>query len=155
MPTPQAETPEEAAAQAAAVSIQAWWRGSLVRRVLLHAALTACTIQRWWRRVLAGRHEEGRWAALQEYSRREWAAVRLQSWVRMWRVRLRYCRVLHAARIIQLYWRWHSCHTRGCIRGNYDMKEKQLNLHLEISLGSQVYKIRQSIPLPIKDRSDL
>ncbi|XP_070247545.1 IQ domain-containing protein F5-like [Myotis yumanensis] len=155
MPTPQAETPEEAAAQAAALLIQAWWRGTLVRRALLHAALSACTIQRWWRRVLADRHEAGRWAALREYSRKEWAAVRLQSWVRMWLVRLRYCRVLHAARIIQLYWRWHNCPTRGCIQGNYDMREKQLNLHLEISLGSQVYKIHQSIPLPIKDTLDL
>ncbi|XP_015423783.1 PREDICTED: IQ domain-containing protein F1 [Myotis davidii] len=31
------------------VKIQAWWRGVLVRRSLLFAALGALTIQRWWK----------------------------------------------------------------------------------------------------------
>nr|KAF6335275.1 IQ motif containing F5 [Pipistrellus kuhlii] len=141
--------------EAAAVAIQAWWRGTLVRRTLLLAALSACVVQRWWRRLQAGRLAERRWAALREHVLREGAAVRLQAWVRMWRVRLRYSRLLHAARIIQLYWRWHNCHTRGVIQGNYDIKEDQLNLHLEISLGSQVCKIHQSTPLPIKQTQDL
>ncbi|XP_005881991.2 PREDICTED: IQ domain-containing protein F5, partial [Myotis brandtii] len=154
----------EAAAQAAALLIQAWWRGTLVRRTLLHAALCASIIQRWWRQVLRELPLLKQKRQLEAYTQQTWAAVklqswfrmwRLQSWVRMWLVRLRYCRVLHAARIIQLYWRWHNCPTRGCIQGNYDLTEKQLNLHLEISLGSQVYKIHQSIPLPIKGMPDL
>ncbi|XP_008155584.1 IQ domain-containing protein F5 [Eptesicus fuscus] len=153
--TPREATPREATPREAAVSIQAWWRGTLVRRALLHAALSACIIQRWWRQVLASELEARRWAVLRAYSLRERAAVRLQSWVRMWRIRLRYCRLLHAARIIQLYWRWHNCHTRGFIQGNYDIKENQLNLRLEVSLGSQVCKIHQSTPLPIKETSDL
>ncbi|XP_031200306.1 IQ domain-containing protein F3-like isoform X2 [Mastomys coucha] len=33
----------------AGVKIQAWWRGTLVRRTLLLAALSAWTIQCWWK----------------------------------------------------------------------------------------------------------
>ena len=36
----------------AVVSIQAWWRGTLVRRTLLHAALRAWIIQCWWKQKL-------------------------------------------------------------------------------------------------------
>lgn len=36
----------------AAVAIQAWWRGTLVRRTLLHAALKAWIIQCWWKQKL-------------------------------------------------------------------------------------------------------
>ncbi|XP_054450587.1 IQ domain-containing protein F5-like [Pteronotus mesoamericanus] len=135
----------------AAKYIQAWWRGTLVRRTLLHAALRAAIIQRWWRQVLAKQLERRRRAALDAYVRREWAAVRLQAWVRMWRVRLRYCRLLHAARIIQVYWRWHNCHSRGFIQGHYDIKENQLNLQLEISLGSEVCRLQQCTSFPIKN----
>ncbi|ELK15152.1 IQ domain-containing protein F5 [Pteropus alecto] len=135
----------------AAVFIQAWWRGTLVRRTLLHAALRACIIQRWWRQMQARRLEKRRRETLDSYTRDEWAAVRLQSWVRMWRIRLRYCRLLHAVRIIQVYWRWHICHTRGFIQGHYDIKENQLNLQLEISLGSQACRVQQCIALPIKE----
>ncbi|XP_060058451.1 IQ domain-containing protein F5-like [Erinaceus europaeus] len=135
----------------AAVIIQAWWRGTLVRRTLLHAALQACIIQCWWKQKLAQMLEKRRRAALENYARQEWAVVKIQSWVRMWRTRLRYCQLLHAVRIIQVYWRWHSCHTRGIIQGHYDLKENQLNLQLEISLGSQACKVQQCIPLPIKE----
>uniref|UniRef100_A0A8C6GW47 IQ motif containing F2 n=1 Tax=Mus spicilegus TaxID=10103 RepID=A0A8C6GW47_MUSSI len=37
----------------AGVKIQAWWRGTLVRRTLLLAALNAWTIQCWWREAKA------------------------------------------------------------------------------------------------------
>ncbi|XP_076773555.1 IQ domain-containing protein F2 isoform X3 [Arvicanthis niloticus] len=37
----------------AGVKIQAWWRGTLVRRTLLLAALSAWTIQCWWRETKA------------------------------------------------------------------------------------------------------
>nr|XP_019608807.1 PREDICTED: IQ domain-containing protein F5-like [Rhinolophus sinicus] len=134
----------------AAVSIQAWWRGTLVR-TLLHAALRAWIIQRWWKQKLVTLLEKRQRANLDSYVRKEWAAVRLQSWVRMWRFRLRYCRLLHAVRIIQLYWRWHICHNRGFIQGHYDVKGNQMNLELEFSLGSQACRMQQCIPLPIKE----
>ncbi|XP_045845919.1 IQ domain-containing protein F5-like [Meles meles] len=104
-----------------AIKIQAWWRGTLVRRTLLHAALRACVIQHWWKLMLAKLLERRKRAALESFSRREWAVVQLQSLVRMWRVRQRYCRLLHAVRIIQVYWRWHNCHSRGIFQGTYDL----------------------------------
>jgi hypothetical protein len=135
----------------AAVFIQAWWRGTLVRRTLLHAALRAWIIQTWWRQTMARLLVQRQRTQLERYSRIEWAAVKLQSWVRMWRIRQRYFRLLNAVRIIQVYWRWHSCHSRGFIQGNYEIKENQLNIQLEISLGSQACKVQQRIPLPIKE----
>nr|XP_025741379.1 IQ domain-containing protein F5-like isoform X1 [Callorhinus ursinus] len=137
--------------QEAAMFIQAWWRGTLVRRTLLHAALRACIIQRWWKQMLVKLLERKKHLALDFYVRQEWAVVKLQSWVRMWRIRLRYCRLLHAARIIQIYWRWHNCRTRGFIQGHYIFKESHLNLQLEISLGAQACRVQQCIPLPIKE----
>ncbi|XP_020926793.1 IQ domain-containing protein F5-like isoform X1 [Sus scrofa] len=134
-----------------AVKIQAWWRGTLVRRTLLHAALRASIIQYWWKQKLAELLEKRRRAALEYYARQNWAAVRLQSWVRMWRIHLRYCRLLNAARIIQVYWRWHNCHTRGFFRGSYEITASQLRLELEIFLGSQVCRITDCIPFPIKN----
>ncbi|XP_059796580.1 IQ domain-containing protein F5-like [Balaenoptera ricei] len=137
--------------QKAAVFIQAWWRGTLVRRNLLHAALRVWIIQCWWKQKLVKLQEKRRRTSLEFYARQEWAAVKLQSWFRMWCIRLRYCRLLHAVRIIQVYWRWHSCHTRGFIQGHYDLKENQLNLQLEISLGSQACRVQHCISLPIKE----
>uniref|UniRef100_A0A8D2B4P1 IQ motif containing F5 n=1 Tax=Sciurus vulgaris TaxID=55149 RepID=A0A8D2B4P1_SCIVU len=137
--------------ETAAVFIQAWWRGTLVRRTLLHASLRAWVIQSWWRQTRVKLMQNRRRNALEFYARREWAAVTLQAWVRMWRIRQRYCRLLNAVRIIQVYWRWHSCHTRGFIQGDYDLKENQLNIQLEISLGSQACKVQQRIPLPLKE----
>lgn len=32
-------------------------------------------------------------------------------------VRVRYCRLLHVVRIIQVNWRWHNCHTRVAFLG--------------------------------------
>lgn len=137
--------------ETAVVIIQAWWRGTLVRRTLLHAALSAWIIQRWWKQKLAMLLEERRRATLDSYARNEWAAVRLQSWVRMWCVRLRYSRLLHAVRIIQVYWRWHNCHTYGFLRGRYELTANQLGLEIEIFLGSQICRITDCIPFPIKN----
>ncbi|XP_021512718.1 IQ domain-containing protein F5-like [Meriones unguiculatus] len=134
----------------AAVLIQAWWRGTVLRRWLLYVALNAWIIQSWWRKILVKTRESRRRAAMELYSRKTWATVKLQSWFRMWRIRQRYCRLLNAVRIIQVYWRWHSCHTRGFIQGDYEIKENQLNIQLEISLGAQACKVQQCITLPIK-----
>nr|KAF6474998.1 hypothetical protein HJG63_011094 [Rousettus aegyptiacus] len=52
--TPKIEpkTVEDTDTVKAATEIQAWWRGTLVRRALLHAALRAWVIQSWWRLML-------------------------------------------------------------------------------------------------------
>ncbi|XP_062055944.1 IQ domain-containing protein F5-like [Lepus europaeus] len=148
---PKRNTNTNTANASAAVVIQAWWRGTLVRRTLLHAALRAWVIQCWWRHKLAKLMELRRRTTLEFFARQELAVVRVQSWVRMWCIRQRYCRLLNAVRIIQVYWRWHNCHTRGFIQGDYELKEDRLNIQLEISLGSQACKVQQCIPLPIKE----
>ncbi|XP_075852290.1 IQ domain-containing protein F5-like isoform X2 [Microcebus murinus] len=134
----------------AAIKIQAWWRGTLVRRTLLHAAFRAWIIQSWWRQVLARLLYQRRRALLEFFAGQIWAVVRLQSWVRMWRVRLRYCRLLNAVRFIQLYWRWHNCHSRGFLQGSYELTTSKLNLELNIFLGSHICQIKDCIPFPIK-----
>ncbi|XP_042521847.1 IQ domain-containing protein F5-like [Dipodomys spectabilis] len=135
----------------AAVALQAWWRGTLVRRTLLHAALRAWIIQSWWRLILSKMTTQRLRMELEIYTWKEWAAVKLQSWVRMWRIRQRYCRLLNAVRIIQVYWRWHNCHSRGFIQGNYEIKENRLSIQLQISLGAQACKVQQCVALPIKE----
>uniref|UniRef100_A0A452V8M3 IQ motif containing F1 n=1 Tax=Ursus maritimus TaxID=29073 RepID=A0A452V8M3_URSMA len=132
------------------IKIQAWWRGTLVRRTLLHAVIRALIIQRWWKQILTKLMEKRRCAALETFTRKEWAAVKLQSWVRMWRIRRRYCRLLNAARIIQAYWRCHTCASRGFIKGHYRVTANQLHLELEILLGSGPCIVSECIPLPIK-----
>nr|XP_031327008.1 IQ domain-containing protein F5-like [Camelus dromedarius] len=134
-----------------AIKIQAWWRGALVRRTLLHAALRACIIQWWWKQKLAELLEKRRRAALQQDMRQNWAVVKLQSYVRMWRIRLRYCRLLNAVRIIQVYWRWYTCQNRGFFQGSYELTASRLGLELEISLGSKICRITDCIPFPIKN----
>nr|XP_031541987.1 IQ domain-containing protein F5-like [Vicugna pacos] len=148
-PPPVKKPPPDKELQA--IKIQAWWRGVLVRRTLLHAALRACIIQWWWKQKLAELLEKRRRAALEQYAQQIWAVVKLQSLVRMWRIRLRYCRLLNAVRIIQVYWRWHNCHTRGFFQGSYELTASQLELELEIFLGSQICRITDCIPFPIKN----
>ncbi|XP_027789731.2 IQ domain-containing protein F1 [Marmota flaviventris] len=134
----------------AVIKIQSWWRGTLVRRTLLHAALRAWVIQCWWRLMQAKFAEKRLRVTLDRFSREEWAAVRLQSWARMWRIRQRYCQVLNAVRIIQAYWRCHTCASRGLIKGQYRVTASQLHLELEILLGSGPCVVTECIPLPIK-----
>ncbi|XP_029099152.1 IQ domain-containing protein F1-like [Monodon monoceros] len=132
------------------VKIQAWWRGTLVCSTLLHVALRVWIIQGWWRHKLVKLHENRQRTALENFTRKEWVAVRLQSWVRMWRICWRYCHLLNAARIIQAYWRCHSCASQGFIKGHYRVTANQLHLELEILLGSGPCIVTECIPLPIK-----
>ncbi|XP_076985235.1 IQ domain-containing protein F5-like [Tamandua tetradactyla] len=134
-----------------AIRIQAWWRGTLVRRTLLHAALRAWIIQSWWRVTLVRLLENRRREALKTFSRREWAVVRLQSWVRMWYIRRRYCHLLSSVRIIQAFWRCRSCASRGFLKGHYKVTANQLHLELEVLLGSGPCIVTECIPLPIKE----
>ncbi|XP_040595927.1 IQ domain-containing protein F1 [Mesocricetus auratus] len=141
---------QELSEKTSAVKIQAWWRGTLVRRALLHAALRAWVIQCWWRLILPKIMEKRRHSILDTFQQEQWAAVKLQSWVRMWRIRSRYHRVLKAVRIIQAHWRCHSCTSRGVIKGHYRITASQMHLELEIFLGSGPCIVSECIPLPIK-----
>ncbi|XP_003476757.2 IQ domain-containing protein F1 [Cavia porcellus] len=132
------------------VKIQAWWRGTLVRRALLHAALSALVIQCWWRMILAKMVDRRRRVILKQFLKEERAAVRLQSWVRMWRARQQYCQVLSAVRVIQAFWRSHTCTYRGLIKGHYQVTTRELHLELQIVLGSGPCIMTECIPLPIK-----
>ncbi|XP_050996340.1 IQ domain-containing protein F1 [Acomys russatus] len=141
---------QETAEKTPAVKIQAWWRGTLVRRALLHAALRAWIIQCWWRLILPKILEKRRQSLLGTFQEQQWAVVRLQSWIRMWRIRRRYCQVLNAVRVIQTHWRGHACTSGGVIKGRYRITARQLHLELEILLGSGPCIVSECIPLPLK-----
>ncbi|XP_043856841.1 IQ domain-containing protein F6-like [Dromiciops gliroides] len=116
-----------------AIKIQAWWRGTLVRRTLLHAALCAWIIQCWWRVAHMRLLDRRRRTVLQLYTRREWAVVKLQAMVRMWRVRRRYLRARAAARLIQI--RWRNCLTRGLMRGRYQITASGLAMDMQVLIA--------------------
>ncbi|XP_054993115.1 IQ domain-containing protein F3 [Sorex araneus] len=84
-----------------ALMIQAWWRGTLVRRTLLAAALRALIIQRWWKMIKFNQKQELKQWILDIYVIQEQAAVKLQSWFRMWRCHHRYCRMCNAVCLFQ------------------------------------------------------
>ncbi|XP_004715309.1 IQ domain-containing protein F5-like [Echinops telfairi] len=150
-PAPQSVEKDPTDNVEAIVKVQAWWRGTLVRRTLLHAALQAWIIQGWWRQHRARLQAKRRQAALDHYARIEWAAVRVQSWFRMWWVRRRYCRLLNSVCVIQTYWRWRNCHARGFVQGCYELTATQLQVEVEILFGSLICRMRDRIPFPIKD----
>ncbi|XP_031200304.1 IQ domain-containing protein F5-like isoform X3 [Mastomys coucha] len=131
--------------------IQAWWRGTLVRRSLLRAALSAWIIQCWWRKTLAKRHEKNRLMILYLMAQETRACVIIQSWVRMLKIRQYYSRLCYATHVIQTSWRWHKCHTRGFFQGSYELVGHKLRLQLDIFLGSWVCRISDCISLPIKN----
>ncbi|KAM4821255.1 IQ domain-containing protein F2 [Thomomys bottae] len=116
----------------AAIQIQAWWRGTLVRRALLHAALQAWVIQCWWRLTLLRLLEKKRREVLVHYANQERAVVKLQSLVRMWRIHWRYCQVLNAIYIIQGHWECHNCQTCSFLRAHCVITTTHLQFHIEI-----------------------
>ncbi|XP_037385885.1 IQ domain-containing protein F2-like [Talpa occidentalis] len=116
----------------AVVKIQAWWRGTLVRRTLLHAALRAWIIQCWWRLILDRQRQKMRRQALIAYAIRERAVVKLQSLVRMWRIHWRYCQVLEALYVIQCHWLCHNCQTCALLRGHCVVTATHLQFHIEV-----------------------
>ncbi|ELR54730.1 IQ domain-containing protein F2, partial [Bos mutus] len=116
----------------AAKKIQAWWRGTLVRRTLLHAALSTWIIQSWWRLTKDRLLQKKRRAALSDYALRERAVVKLQSLVRMWRIHWRYCQVLNAIYVIQCHWQCHNCQTCALLRGHCVVTATHLQFHIEI-----------------------
>ncbi|XP_072506422.1 IQ domain-containing protein F6-like [Notamacropus eugenii] len=124
---------EEKSMDKSAIKIQAWWRGTLVRRTLLHAALCAWIIQCWWRVAHMRSLDRRRRIVLQLYTRREWAVVKLQALVRMWRVRRRYLRARAAACLIQT--RWRNCLTRGLLRGRYQITARGLAMNVKVLIA--------------------
>ncbi|KAL1782035.1 IQ domain-containing protein F2 [Sigmodon hispidus] len=116
----------------AAIKVQAWWRGTLVRRTLLHAALRAWIIQCWWRLTLWRMLEKKRRKVLIAYSHKERAVVKLQSLIRMWRIHWRYCQVLNAIYIIQGHWKYHNCQSCSLLRGHCVITTTHLQFHIEI-----------------------
>ncbi|XP_053455771.1 IQ domain-containing protein F2 [Nycticebus coucang] len=117
----------------AAIIIQAWWRGTLVRRTLLHMALRAWIIQCWWKMTRLRILEKQRRAALVTYITRERAVIKLQSLVRMWRIHWRYCQVLNALYVIQCHWQRHNCQTCAFLRGHCMVTATHLQFHIEIA----------------------
>ncbi|XP_017820179.2 IQ domain-containing protein F6 isoform X1 [Callithrix jacchus] len=115
-----------------AIKIQSWWRGNMVRRTLLHAALRAWVIQCWWRSMQTKMLEQRRRLALRLYTCQEWAVVKVQAQVRMWQARRRFLQARQAACIIQSHWRWHASQQRGLIRGRYEVRASRLELDIEI-----------------------
>ncbi|XP_069849573.1 IQ domain-containing protein F2-like [Dipodomys merriami] len=116
----------------AAIQIQAWWRGTLVRRALLHAALRAWVIQCWWRLILLRMLEKKRRENLISYASQERAIVKLQSLVRMWRVHWRYCQVLNAIYVIRGHWQCHNCQMCSFLRAHCVITATHLQFHIEI-----------------------
>ncbi|XP_029774563.1 IQ domain-containing protein F2 isoform X2 [Suricata suricatta] len=116
----------------AATEIQAWWRGTLVRRTLLHAALRAWIIQRWWRLTLDSLLQKKRKQALVTYANTMRAVVKIQSLVRMWRIHWRYHQVLNAIYVIQCHWQCHNCNTCALLRGHCVVTASHLQFHIEI-----------------------
>ena len=112
--------------------MQAWWRGTLVRRTLLHAALGAWVIQCWWRLTLRRILEKKRRKVLIDFSNTERAVVTLQSLVRMWRIHWRYCQVLSAIYTIQGHWKYHNCESCSLLRGHCVITTTHLQFHIEI-----------------------
>ncbi|CAH6777768.1 IQ domain-containing protein F6 [Phodopus roborovskii] len=118
-----------------AIKIQSWWRGNMVRRTLLHAALGAWAIQCWWRSMQNKMLEQRRSLALKLYTCQEWAVVKVQAHVRMWQTRRRFLQARQAACIIQSHWRWHASQSRGMIQGRYEVRASQLELDIEILMA--------------------
>jgi hypothetical protein len=76
--------------------------------------------------------EQRRCLALRLYTCQEWAVVKVQAQVRMWQACRRFLQARQAACIIQSHWRWHASHTRGLIRGRYEVRASPLELDIEI-----------------------
>ncbi|XP_032146533.1 IQ domain-containing protein F3 [Sapajus apella] len=116
----------------AAGQIQAWWRGVLVRRTLLVAALRAWMIQCWWRTLVQRRIRQRRQALLRAYGIQEQAAVKLQACIRMWQCRQHYCQMCNALCLFQVSERSLAFQTDGFLQVQYSVSSKQPEFHIEI-----------------------
>ncbi|XP_032015006.1 IQ domain-containing protein F3 [Hylobates moloch] len=116
----------------AAGQIQAWWRGVLVRRTLLVAALRAWMIQCWWRTLVQRRIRQRRQALLRVYVIQEQATVKLQSCIRMWQCRQCYRQMCNALCLFQVPESNLAFQTDGFLQVQYAIPSKQPEFHIEI-----------------------
>ncbi|XP_012932231.1 IQ domain-containing protein F3 isoform X2 [Heterocephalus glaber] len=116
----------------AARKIQAWWRGNLVRRTLLVAALRAWMIQCWWRTILHRQHQKLQQSLLRIYVIQEESVVKLQSWVRMWQCRQYYCQICDALCVFQPPNRSLVTQNKDTLQVQYGVVSKQPEFHIEI-----------------------
>ncbi|XP_053233475.1 IQ domain-containing protein F5-like [Podarcis raffonei] len=116
----------------AAITIQKWWRGTLVRRSLQHAIVCAWLVQKWWRMISFRRREEKRAMALSTYIWSEKASVLLQSMFKMWLMRTRYKKYQRAAQIIQSNWRHHSFRKSSGSYSLSNLNQDGIDLNIEI-----------------------
>lgn len=135
----------------ASIKIQAWWRGTLVRRTLLLAALSAWTIQCWWRKTRARLLDRKLKKVMVTSLRQAQAAVKLQSWVRMWLVRKHYLHLLNTVQKLQDSRNPYICESLKTIQGCYELSGNKLKLQVDIFLESQICRISDCIPFPIKN----
>ncbi|XP_007950272.1 IQ domain-containing protein F3 [Orycteropus afer afer] len=113
----------------AARKIQAWWRGTLVRRTLLVAALRAWMIQCWWRTLRQRQMHEQLHNLLKAYITQEKAAVKLQSWLRMHLCQQHYAQMKNTICTIQDP---KSCLTFETSDHSQVVSSNQLEFHIEI-----------------------
>ncbi|XP_004368640.1 IQ domain-containing protein F3 [Trichechus manatus latirostris] len=116
----------------AARKIQAWWRGTLVRRTLLVAALRAWMIQCWWRTLRLKQMHKQLHNLLKAYVIQEQAAVKLQSWVRMCRCQQCYCQMSKAVCVIQEPKSCLTFQTNDLLQVDKEASSNQLEFHIEI-----------------------
>ncbi|XP_012590622.1 PREDICTED: IQ domain-containing protein F3 [Condylura cristata] len=116
----------------AAKKIQAWWRGTLVRRALLAAALRAWMIQQWWRTVVRRRRLKLRQRLLQTYVIQEQAVVKLQSLVRMWECHHRYGQMCKAVCVPQASNTYLAFPPEEVLQAQFKNTSNQLEFHVEI-----------------------
>ncbi|XP_053525264.1 IQ domain-containing protein F3 [Artibeus jamaicensis] len=116
----------------AAGRIQAWWRGTLVRRTLLVAALRAWMIQAWWRALLRQRVRKFHQALLKVYVIQEQAAVKLQSYIRRCQCHQRYSQGRGAVSLLQAPRPCLPLQTRGRLQAQPEGTTKGLEFHVEI-----------------------
>ncbi|XP_005410382.1 PREDICTED: IQ domain-containing protein F3 [Chinchilla lanigera] len=116
----------------AARKIQAWWRGNLVRRTLLVAALRAWMIQCWWRTVLHRQHQKLRQSLLRMYVVQEQSAVKLQSWVRMQRYRHHFYQMCDSLCVFQPRDSSLVFQSKDAVQGQCGAIFRQPEFHIEI-----------------------
>ncbi|KAL4673165.1 hypothetical protein H8959_017099 [Pygathrix nigripes] len=116
----------------AAGKIQAWWRGVLVRRTLLVAALRAWMIQCWWRTLVQRRIHQRQQALLRVYVIQEQAVVKLQSCIRMWQCRQCYRQMCNSLRLFQVPESSLAFQTDSFLQVQYAIPSKQPEFHIEI-----------------------
>ncbi|XP_059124519.1 IQ domain-containing protein F5-like isoform X6 [Peromyscus eremicus] len=136
----------------ASIKIQAWWRGTLVRRTLLKAALSAWTIQCWWRQTLARLLRRRLQERMDCSLRQIYAAVKLQSWVRMWLTRKHYLHLRNSVLKLQDS-RNHDyiCKNHSAIQGCYEITGDKIKLEVDIFFETQICRISDCMPFPIKN----